>query len=327
MRILVTGASGFVGRAIISEIGKENHEVFSLVGLNNRNAENLPNVYRGNIADFESLRKIEEIGNCEIVIHSAGLAHQFGKTSDEQFWSVNVAGTENIAHLAVKLKAKHFILISSVSVYGNTDKQGAIDETAVCNPQGIYAKSKLESENIARKICDSNKIALTILRPATIIGENDRGNTNRLIEAIDRGRFFWIGEGENHKSLIYKQDVAKACLKILEKRTTDVEIFNVTTESVKMSFIVSEIEKSLQKKVPKFKIPVSMLEKIFEVNNKTINIGKINKIRSTIEKWISEDVFSGEKIFKEYGFSAETPIAEAIRKQIKSHKEKQKTER
>lgn len=327
MRVLVTGASGFVGRATVSEMVVANHEIFCLASLNGKNVENLPNVYRGNIADSESLRKLLEIGNCETVIHSAGLAHQFGKTSDEQFWNINVKGTENIARLAVKLKTKHFILISSVSVYGDVEKNGAIEESAVCNPQGIYAKSKFESEKIAREICESNQIALTILRPATVIGENDRGNTARLIEAIDRRRFVWIGKGENHKSLIYKQDVAKACLKVLKKRTTDVEIFNVTSDSVKMIFIVSEIEKSLQKKVPKFKISVPMLKKIFEVNNKSINLGKINKVRSTIDKWISEDVFSGEKIFKEYGFRAETAIAEALKRQVEHYKEKQKTER
>lgn len=326
MKILVTGASGFVGRAIVSEIGKENHEIFSLVGLKTRNEENLPNVYRGNIADSESLSELEEIENCETIIHSAGLAHQFGKTSDKQFWNVNVKGTENIARLAVKLKSKHFILISSVSVYGDVEKKGLIDETTVCNPQGIYAKSKFEAENIAREICESNKITLTILRPATVIGENDRGNTARLIEAIDRRRFIWIGNGENRKSLIYKQDVAKACLKILEKKASETEIFNVTAESVKMNFIVSEIEKTLQKKVPKFKISVPMLEKIFEANNKTINIGKINNLRSTIEKWISEDGFSGKKILKKYGFRAETNIAEALRRQVEYYKEKLKTE-
>lgn len=327
MKVLVTGASGFLGQAIISEIGQENHDIYSLVSFKNKNSQNLPNVYQADISDYESLLKLEEIENCAIVIHSAGLAHQFGKTSDEKFWDVNVRGTENIARLAVKLKTKHFILISSVSVYGDVEKNGAIDENRICNPQGIYAKSKLESEVIARKICASNQIGLTIIRPATIIGENDRGNTARLIEAIDRNRFIWIGKGENRKSLVYKQDVAKACLKVFEKKSSEVEVFNVTAESVKMNYIVSEIEKSLQKKTPKFKISVSMLEKIFEVNKKTINISKIEKLRSTVDKWISEDVFSSQKIFKEYGFRAETKIAEALRRQVEYYLEKQKTEK
>ena len=327
MKVLVTGASGFLGQMIISELLQENHDIYSLVSLNNKNSLKLPNVYQSDIADYESLLKLEEIDNCDIIIHSAGLAHQFGKTSDEQFWDVNVKGTENIARLAVKLKTKHFILISSVSVYGDVEKKGEIDEMTVCNPQGIYAKSKFESENIARQVCVSNQIGLTILRPATIIGENDRGNTARLIEAINRKRFIWIGKGENRKSLVYKQDVAKACLKVIEKRSPEVEVFNVTAESVKMNFIVSEIEKSLQKKIPKFKISVSMLEKIFEINKKTINVSKIEKLRSTVDKWISEDVFSGELIFKQYGFRAETGIAEALRRQVEYYKEKQKTGR
>ena len=64
-----------------------------------------------------------------------------------------------------------------------------------------------------------------------------------------------------------------------------------------------------------------------KVNKKTINISKIEKLRSTVDKWISEDVFSSEKIFKEYGFRAETGIAEALRRQVEYYKEKQKTGR
>ena len=73
---------------------------------------------------------------------------------------------ENVARLAVNLKAKHFVLISSVAVYGESgEKSTPIDEKTVCNPQSVYAKSKFESEKVAKSICEKNRIALTILRP------------------------------------------------------------------------------------------------------------------------------------------------------------------
>lgn len=324
MRVLVTGASGFVGRAIVTELLGENHEVFCLVRQKSENLDELPNVWRGEISDAESLSPLENVKNIDVIIHAAGLAHQFGKTSDDVFGNVNVTGTENIANLAVKLKIKHFVLISSVSVYGDVKNKSnlteLIDENFSCKPQGIYARSKFEGEKIATEICEKNKIALTILRLATVIGENDRGNTARLIKAIDRKRFIWIGTGKNCKSLIYKIDVALACLKVLDKKTAQTEIFNITAEPVKMNFIVAEIASVLERKVPKFKISTKVLKTIFNVNSKTVKIGKITNLSATIEKWISEDVFSGGNIAKVYGFRAQTKISEALRRQVADYK-------
>ncbi len=325
MRIVVTGASGFIGREIVSELQRLNHEVISFVGLNRKNSENLSNIVSADISDFESLSGNCEIETAEVVIHSAGLAHQFGKTADEDFLNVNVKGTENVARLAVRLGVKHFILISSVAVYGNSGNNEAIDETYVCNPKGIYAISKFKAEEIAQQICEENKISLTILRPATVIGENDRGNTARLIEAIDKKRFVWIGKGENRKSLIYKKDVALACLQVLDKKTSATEIFNVTGEALKMNFIVSEIARNLKQKTLPFRISERFLETIFGVNKKSLKIGKVSDLQETVKKWVSDDVFSGDLIQKKYGFHAETKISEALKRQTQFYLENLKT--
>lgn len=323
MKVLVTGARGFVGQAIVAALLSEKHEVFCLVSLKSENVNKLPNVYRGDITDAESLAKLKRIKNIDVVIHSAGLAHQFVNTPDEDFMQINVIGTENTARLACELQVKHFILISSVAVYGNFEnKTGMIDEKFPCEPQSIYARSKFEAEKSAQKICENYKVALTILRLATVLGEDDRGNTARLIQAIDRKRFLWIGKGENHKSLIYKADVADACVKILDKKTNVTEIFNLTGEPVKMNFVVSEIAKNLNRKIPSIKVPVKLLKNIFEANLKTLKSKKISKLSETVEKWMSEDVFSGRKFAEVYNFRAQTPISEAIRRQVKTYRAK-----
>ncbi len=315
MKIVVTGASGFIGREIVSLLQKHNHEVVSFISLSGTFTGDLPNTVRVDISDLANLRKNCELETVDILIHSAGLAHQFGKTVDEDFLNVNVKGTENIANLAVKLKTKYFILISSVAVYGNSGENRAIDEAKVCNPKGIYAISKFKSEEVAKKICEENKIPLTILRPTTVIGENDRGNTARLIEAIYRKRFIWIGKGENRKSLIYKKDVARACLQVLEKKTSETEIFNVTGEALKMKEIVNEIGRNLKREILPFRIPEGFLGLFFGVNKHSVNIGKVTNLQETVKKWVSNDVFSGNLIQEKYGFEATTKISDALKQQ------------
>lgn len=323
MKVLVTGASGFIGREIVSELSLFSLLNYEIIKVSSRKSKT-EGFYRINISDEKDVKSLEKIGKVDVVIHSAGLAHQFGKTSREQFFEVNTKGTENICNLAVNLKAEHFIQISSVSVYGNSaGKKTGTDESFECRPEGFYATSKFEAEKIARKICEENKIPLTILRPATVIGEGDFGNVSRLIEAIDKKRFIWIGKGENSKSLIYKKDVAKACLAVLDKKTEKTEIFNVSAEALKMKEIVSLIAENLGRKMPKIFFPDKVLVKAIKTGLKISKMGKMQNLLNTVEKWIAEDFYTAEKIKTAYNFVPEICAEEALRREVNWYKKTQ----
>lgn len=327
---MVTGATGFVGRAIAAELLRKNFEVYCLGSLSSKNKAGLPNFLQADIREFESLKKLEKLEQIDVLIHTAGLAHQFGPVTDEDFWRTNVEGTKNTTLLAVKLKVRHFILISSVAVYGKKtlNKKNSkvakithfIDESDACEPTSSYARSKLEGEKTAQKICAEQQISLTILRLATVVGEADEGNVLRLIKSIDKNRFVWIGTGENRKSLIYKDDVARACLVLLNKKGKETDIYNLTAAPIKMNQIVGQIARSLKKRIPKFSIPATVFEKVFRLNVIFFRFNKIELLSETIEKWLSEEVFSGEKIKEEYGFRAETPIEQAIGREAEFYK-------
>ena len=192
-----------------------------------------------------------------------------------------------------------------------------IDETTVCRPETDYAKSKLMSEKICREVCEKNEIPLTILRLAPVLGEKGIGNVPRLIEAINKRRFLWIGDGRNKKSLIYVGDVAGACLKLLNSKKNKTEIFNIASEPIEMQRLVSIISESLKKNVPKFSIPAIIPEIIFKLNSKTFKVGLIENLSKTVLKWLSDDIYSAEKIKIEYGFQPETSVEEAVIKQCR----------
>jgi len=335
MKILVTGASGLVGGSIIEELLKNGFEVCALGGINSQTDKfkGVEIFLKTDITEYQTLAGAAKLEDVDVIIHAAGLAHQFGNREEKDFLKVNVLGTENVGRLAVELKVKHFILLSSVAVYGvnsvnvesnrSETRQVGITEDAACQPQGFYAQSKLESEKAAQNVCADNKIALTILRLATVIGEEDRGNVARLIRALDKRRFFWIGTGENSKSLVYKGDVAKACLKILGKNG-GAEIFNVTAQPSTMKEIVSEIENGLGLKASKFSIPLEILRKFFLLNTRFLRLKKLNRVEETLNKWLSDDIFSGEKFKNVYGFQTETSVGEAIRRQVGRYKRNRK---
>lgn len=336
MRVLVTGATGFIGREIVRELEKNNIEVIQVGGPkseeNYANKSRSPNFYATDLSKYDNLRKLEEIGNIDAIVHSAGLAHQFGKIEKARFEAVNVRGTENVARLAVKLNARQFILLSSTAIYGIKKASGTknefsdliIDENTDCQPPTLYAESKLEAERIAVKICEENKVALTILRLAPVIGEGNVGNVARLISAIDKRRFIWIGNGKNIKTLIYKTDVARACKVILTKKKGETEIFNLAAEPIRMDDFVGEITSHLHKIPPRIKLPAKFFDIVFKLNAKLFGLKKVIEISTVIERWLSDDVYSAKKIAEVYDFQPKYSVKEAIKRQVKHQKQRQK---
>lgn len=333
MKVLVTGATGFIGKDIVSELIKNEFETIGIASLKSADKTSKQNsdceILFADISDFETVSDLEKIGEIDVLIHSAGLAHQFGETKKEEFERVNVTGTKNISELAVKLDAKHFILIGSTAVYGikppskKTDGKAetfeTFDENTEPNPQTLYAQSKLDSEKVCLEICESNKIPLTIFRLAPVIGEANVGNVERLIETIKKGRFLWVGKGENLKSLIYKNDVARACVELINKKNQKdgaTEIFNLAAPPIKMKTFVNEIARHLDKKIYNAFIPPELFEGVFWLNSKLTANKQIFKIQTTIEKWLADDVYSAAKITEKYGFVTKTPVLDAVKKQI-----------
>lgn len=324
MKVLVTGATGFLGRAIVDELLQNGLEVFTTA---KSSRADLPNYFPADITDAETLNELEKLEKIDAIIHAAGLAHQFEETSREKFWRVNVEGARNVANLARKLKIEKFILISSVAVYGDAvaaRRPPKFEEDSDCRPLGFYAESKLEAEKTVTEICENASIDLTILRPSTIVGEGDRGNVARLIKAIDRRRFLWIGKGKNLKSLIYKADVARACSHFIENfrqsKTIKANIYNVTAKPVSMREIVGEIEKVLQKSAFPVYFPASPAQKSFRLLGKASGVKRFSKIAETIDKWLQDDVFSGEKIKTEMGFETTVSPIDGIRREALSYR-------
>lgn len=330
MKIIVTGATGFIGREIVAELLSCDFEVYGFGNLKSSDQLPVEKFFKVDVTDSKALKKLENLEQIDAVVHSAGLAHQFGEISQEKFDKTNVQGTKNILKLAKALNTRHFVLISSTAIYGTEKKTQeelkVLDETAACRPQTLYAASKLQAEQAAIEICAENSIRLTIFRLSPVIGEGNAGNVERLVEAIDKNRFIWIGAGKNYKSLIYKKDVARACRRVLTLKKDGIEIFNLAAEPVLMSDFVSRAAKSLGKKIPKITVSPTLLNVIFKVNRKTLRIKKISKLSTTIEKWLSDDVYSARRFEQEYDFKPQTSVFKALEKQIDWYRKQKKTE-
>lgn len=325
MNVLITGATGLIGSSIVEELISKDNGSLKVYGLASREVSGFSGTDEFFCVDMtnpENFSVLDSIRQLDAIIHTAGLAHQFKKPESERFFQVNVEGTKNVLEFALRKSVKHFIHISSVSVYGIGGKIGErktkIEEEQPCFPKGVYALSKFKAEKTAIDFCRRNNIALTILRMATVIGEGDRGNVRRLIEAIDQKKFIMIGTGENYKTLIYKKDAAKACRVVLEKKDLserETEIFNIAAEPIRMKRIVETVTAALGKKKSVIFVPLILARLPLKILAGLIPSSKIGSFSETLEKWTSDEMFANDKIKQKYSFEPDTSVLEAIERE------------
>jgi nucleoside-diphosphate-sugar epimerase len=310
---MVTGASGFLGSEIVRLAHAAGWHVRAFDRDQRIQPEGVARI-KGDIASIEDLR-----GACEgvsAIIHAAGLAHMFGSSAKDAtcFNSVNETGTANVMDAAVEAGVPHTVLVSSVSVYGST--VGTLcDETVPCHPKGPYAFSKWKGELRATERASKGNTSLTILRFATLYGEGDRGNVAKLIGALDRGHFVWPGSGLNQKSLLYKEDAARACLTALGRSASDTGVFNVSARPATMREIVSAICQSLGRPVPRLEFPLALLKAVGTIS---CRVGDPGQLGQRLEKFIHDDVYDGSRFESTFNFRPAISLTEGMRREVES---------
>ncbi len=318
-RVLVTGASGFLGGAVAGRLLELNWDV---LGTGRK-----PNLLAGSgryipadLSDRSAVRDL--VAGCDAVVHVAGLAHRHSNDSSrEEHFRNNADVTELLARAAAAGNVRQFVLVSTVATYG-TGRDSEVREDAPCYPKTIYGLSKLEAEARAKAIASSSGMQLTILRMATIYGEGDPGNCGRLMRAIDEGKFIWVGNGGNKKSLIYRADAAEACGKALARRGGEVEIYNISGPPVTMKEVVEAFRKALGKHAPRFRIPSILATSVARIAAWVcLNRGPAVEFLARLDAWLRDDVFNVEKAYRDLGFQACTSLNEGIHRQVEAYRQ------
>ena len=197
MKLLLTGASGFIGNNIYPLLVNQ----FDIVTVGMTNQDD----YNVNLAE-----SIPELEFCDVVLHAAGKAHTTPKTEHEkmEFFKVNLIGTQNLC-LALERCGipKSFIFISSVAVYG-LDSGEDLTEDFPLRGESPYALSKIKAEAFLIEWCSKNNVKLGIIRPSLIAGPGAPGNLGAMITGIKKNRYLSIANGKAKKSVLMVQDIA-----------------------------------------------------------------------------------------------------------------------
>lgn len=260
-RIVVTGASGFVGRAVAARLIEDGYAVVAPV----RNLKShLPDgVYRvagpdlGPSADWP-------IADAEVVVHCAARVHLVRDPAANPlaaFRRANVEGTMRLAQQAAARGVRRFVFISSIGVNGRetVDRPFTADDEPA--PHTPYAISKLEAELALHEIGGRTGMQIVIIRPPLVYGPAAPGNFRTLATAVRRGLPLPFGAIDNRRSLVSVSNIADLISRVVSHPAAADRVLLVSDgEDVSTPELVRRLARAMDRTAQVFSVPIALLE-------------------------------------------------------------------
>jgi len=291
-RVLITGASGFVGYHLVVEALKNNLEVFAAVRKTSKIGHLSEFDIQYTYPDFSNIDALKaelEEKQYDYIIHAAGITA--AKTEDE-YNRVNADYTYNLALAATKanINLKKFVFLSSLAALGPLPTiSGIIEDDTPAAPVTAYGKSKLLAE---QKLSRLTSLPLLILRPTAVYGPRDEG-IFIILKTFSKGFEPYIGRQAQQLSFVYVKDLAAITVKALFSKLSQ-KTYNVSDGQAYNRYALADLTKEiLNKKTLKIHLPVAIIkilagfmERVYANSLKApaLNIEKLNEL--TAANWI-----------------------------------------
>ena len=314
MKVLLTGATGFVGSHILDELCAKGISTAVLLrrSSNLRFIENhLPQmeVHFGSVTEPESLRPA--LANVSHVIHCAGCTKAVRR---EEFFEVNGTGTRNLVEAVNQHRGsvQRLVHISSLAVSGPATAGHPALECDLPNPVSEYGRSKLAAENEVRENC---RAEFVMLRPGGVYGPRDT-DFFKMFKAVTARVLPEFGGGRQAFSLAFVKDLAQAAVKCLTHASAAGKTFNVAaSEIVTARALMSEISRQMKIRIIRIPLPLAALwpiclaqEILSRVTGKPsiLSLEKYGELRAP--GWVCDAL----RIRKEIGFANDTLLRDGI---------------
>lgn len=220
MKILVTGASGFIGSSLCNGLSQLN------------------------LVKADRNRWSDKLSGVDCVIHLASIVHQnyfFRKTSLSRYREINVNKTLDLANKAISAGVKRFIYVSSISVNGNFTRDGSkFSPNDTPNPQSFYAVSKIEAEIGLKELIKKSSMELVIVRPPLVYGPGVKANFLTLMSYLQKG--LPVPKTNAIKSMVHIDNLVDLLIKLIDHPKAAGETFLVSdTDDILLSNLYIDI--------------------------------------------------------------------------------------
>jgi nucleoside-diphosphate-sugar epimerase len=229
MDLLITGGNGLLGRHLVPALQERGDRVrvLTLPGedttwLEQRHVA----VYRGDVRQAETLRA--PLRGVDTVVHLAGMMGVWRPLED--YYAVNVSGTENVCRAALAAGVRRLVHVSSWTVYGMALPTPAREDFPLRPFPEPYALSKAAGDRVVQRLIAQEQLPAVILRPGTFFGPGDRLHFGRMAERMQAGKGLIIGSGRNALPFVYVTDVVQGLLLASERPQAVGQTYNITTD-------------------------------------------------------------------------------------------------
>lgn len=263
VRILLTGASGFVGQALLAELARRGHAVVAT----SRRSQRLSGAERCiQVADLNTAVDWHPmLSGVGAVIHSAARVHMLHDPAVDplaEFRRANVEGTLALARQAAEAGVRRFVFISSVKVLGEQTRPGqsfrADDAPCPVDPYGI---SKREAEDGLLALASQTGMEVVIVRPPLVYGPGVKGNFASMIRWVEKGLPLPLGAIHNKRSLVGIDNLVDLVVRCLDHPAAAYQILLASDgEDLSTTELLRSVAKAMGKPLRLLPIPAGMLQ-------------------------------------------------------------------
>jgi nucleoside-diphosphate-sugar epimerase len=258
--VLVTGADGFIGRALGPALEASGYQVRAAV----RTAGSAPGeaVVVGDIGPATDWR--EALRGADAVIHLAARVHVMRERASDPlaaFRHTNVEGTAQLARAAAAAGVRRLVYVSSVKVNGERTTVRPFTEADPPAPEDDYGRSKWEAESVTRQVASGTGLELVVVRPCLVYGPGVKGNLRALLAALARGVPLPLGSVRNRRSLVGLDNLCGLLVRCVEQAAAAGESFLAADgEDLSTPEMVRALATGIGRPARLFPVPVPLLE-------------------------------------------------------------------
>jgi len=318
VKVLVTGATGFLGRKLVPKIQQEGHEVVALV-RSTSNREGLPKDTEFREADILDIKSLESVVNdIDIVVHLAAY-FDFYPSDEDLMFKVNVEGARNMMNACVGTNVERFIYCSSTEAIGTVRFPPANEDTEL-RPDYSYGESKIQAEQAIREISADTNLPHVILRPTGVIGEGDLYVMYEVAQQLYMGKVFALPRDLSHHFMfIHVDDVITGFVAALTpKSALNQTIILCPDEAINWQEFLDVMTTHLGVKPPRLRVPGILAKFGMALLSPVKNRKKMTffwHVKS-VDMILSERVYSNDKAKRLLGWVPMVTMVEGFQRAI-----------
>lgn len=307
LRVLVTGAGGFVGRVVCAQLLAKSYCVRGTVRECGRHQldDRIDAVQVASVD--ENTDWSEALANIDVVIHLAARVHIMDDDSKnplEEFRRVNTAGTEHLARIAAAVGVKRMVYVSSIKVNGDaTLGEKKLSESGEASPQDPYGISKWEAEKALHRVSQETGLEVVSVRPPLVYGPGVKGNFAQMMSILAKDIPLPLASVHNRRSLIYVDNLVDALILCATHPAVAGQTYLVSDGNVSTSDLLRQLGVAMGKPARLFYFPQFLLKLA----------GRLVGKSAQIERLLGSLQVDSSKIRRELGWKPPFTLQEGIR--------------